>query len=579
MNVRLTKQLKLLASATALAALFGSTAARAQEPVGTGAAEASRVPLRKPEIHMVTMSDGVKIAVAVYRPAGEEKAPALFGASPYRFDNDGVPPTGLFLWKETGPIGWYVSQGYAYVRMDVRGAGRSEGRYEFFSAREARDLYEVIEWIAKQPWSTGKVGGIGESYYGHSQLIAATLHPPHLACIAPYDAGDDMYYGVSYQGGIASDFTSVWWNSNVRAINMHPLAGPARAIDYDVPLEVLRHPTYDEWWRERRIFDRFHTIDIPMFSLAAWGKMDLHLPGDLEAFELSGSPHKKLLVMEASLSEINRQFEDPAFHQRVMLPFYDWCLKGKDTGWLARPSVEYRVRGTDRVDTNSQWPPANVRYRAFFLDGARSGAVQSLNDGSLLPAPAVSKETATVFSYPNEGWTLGTVGFGPKGPQPLRRVLTFVTPPLPSDVEMAGDAELVLYASSTQTDTNFIVKLADQSPDSTGQGGSTIVTKGWLRASLRAKDITRSVQGRPVLRYDTLEPLTPGKVYEFEIPLVGMAYHFSKGRRILVEISNGDSPVTDSIFTHAYVPSQVGADSILHDQDHPSRLLLPIVER
>ena len=100
----------------------------------------------------IPMSDGVRIAAALFLPPGREKFPALLAASPYRFDNDGTPAIPLFLWRETGPIGWYLDQGYAYVHMDVRGTGRSGGEYTYQSKREQRDLYEVVEWLARQSW-------------------------------------------------------------------------------------------------------------------------------------------------------------------------------------------------------------------------------------------------------------------------------------------------------------------------------------------------------------------------------------------------------------------------------------------
>jgi putative CocE/NonD family hydrolase len=109
--------------------------------------------------------DGVLLSARVYRPDGNVKCPALFAASPYRFDNNELPASPQFLWRETGPIEWYVSQGYAYVHMDVRGSGRSAGSYELLGKREQTDLYDGIEWVGAQSWCTGKVGGIGQSYY------------------------------------------------------------------------------------------------------------------------------------------------------------------------------------------------------------------------------------------------------------------------------------------------------------------------------------------------------------------------------------------------------------------------------
>ena len=153
-------------------------------------------------IENVRVRDGVNIAVAIYLPKDSGRYPTLFAASPYRFDNNLLPPTPQFLWRETGPIKWYLDHGYAFVHMDVRGTGRSDGEYRFLDSKEQTDFYDVIEWVAQQPWSDGKIGGIGQSYYAMTQWFMAAQKPPHLACIAPYDGLIDAYTGIAYSGGI-----------------------------------------------------------------------------------------------------------------------------------------------------------------------------------------------------------------------------------------------------------------------------------------------------------------------------------------------------------------------------------------
>ena len=113
------------------------------------------------EIVTIDARDGTPIGARIYRPDGTGPFPALLGAAPYRFDNNSLPASAQFLWRETGPIAWYVEQGYAYLHMDVRGSGRSGGQFEFLGRREQQDLYDMIEWIGRQPWCNGKVGGIG----------------------------------------------------------------------------------------------------------------------------------------------------------------------------------------------------------------------------------------------------------------------------------------------------------------------------------------------------------------------------------------------------------------------------------
>jgi uncharacterized protein len=156
----------------------------------------------------VTMRDGVRISLCVYRPQREGRVPALFAASPYQHEFDAVPAFPLFLWRETGPIEWYVEQGYAYVHADVRGSGRSEGEFAFMDFTEQQDYVELIAWIARQPWCNGRIGGIGQSYYAMAQWLMATLDPPGLACIAPYDGLVDQYRCSNYHGGIFCSYRS-----------------------------------------------------------------------------------------------------------------------------------------------------------------------------------------------------------------------------------------------------------------------------------------------------------------------------------------------------------------------------------
>ena len=150
----------------------------------------------------VTMRDGIKISLCVYRPDAPGEFPTLFAASPYQYEMDEVPAYPLFLWRETGPVEWYVQQGYAYVHADVRGAGQSEGEFAFMGLDEQQDYLELIAWIVKQPWCNGRVGGIGQSYYAMAQWLMATYNPPGLACIIPYDGLVDQYRGSNYHGGI-----------------------------------------------------------------------------------------------------------------------------------------------------------------------------------------------------------------------------------------------------------------------------------------------------------------------------------------------------------------------------------------
>ena len=528
------------------------------------------------EDHFVRMSDGVELAVRVHRPEGSGKWPSLFGVSPYRFDNDDVPDTKMFLWRETGPIHWYVEQGYAYVLLDVRGTGRSGGEYEFFSPRERCDLYEVIEWIAAQSWCTGKVGGIGESYYATSQWCMAAEQPPHLACIAPYDGHVDIYNGWAYTGGVPSEFMGVWWNANVRPINRSPGNGAkSRAIAYDVPYHIGLHPTFDEFWQERAFLDQLADVKIPVFSIGVWAKMDLHLGGNILGWETVQGPKWLMVTGAPNAFEACAEFEHEAFHQKYLLPFYDRYLKGIENNFESRPPVDMFLRGAGRYEAHRTWPPEGVEERSFFLSDGKSGVVQSLNDGRLAAAAPATESAGTSYDYPDPNWTIGVSTLNELGPDPLKAILTFTSEPLELPMTIAGASELVTYLSSTAADTDLIVRVSEMPPPESKRRPA-VITKGWLKVSHRQIDTARSRPRSPVPDHRSEQKLTPGEIVECRVPLMHANYRVEAGARLRVEIANGDSPVTYPIFSHSYTPNKVGRDTLHHSARHPSRLMLSV---
>jgi len=161
-------------------------------------------------------------------------------------------------------------------------------------------------------------------------------------------------------------------------------------------------------------------------------------------------------------------------------------------------------------------------------------------------------------------------------------VLTFTTASLANDLEICGPIKLVLHAASTCKDTDFFIKLTDQFPQSSDDRakglnpGGELVTRGWLRASHRALDPARSTEMEPYHTHDAPESLVPGQVYRFDISLEPMAYLFKAGHRIRLEIVNGDSPVTEVLWTHYYRPDKIGEDTVYHNAQYPSALTLPV---
>jgi predicted acyl esterase len=534
----------------------------------------------------VSVRDGVPIGVRVYRPEGSGPYPALFAASPYRFDNNILPASPQFLWRETGPIDFYAGNGYAFVHMDVRGSGRSGGSFDFLGRNDQNDLYDMIEWVGRQPWCNRKVGGIGQSYYCMLQWFMGAVAPPSLACLGAHDGLSDPYRAGCYHGGIACDFfPGYWWYQN-RFINRYPASGPPRDQDTDLTAMVAAHPLNDAFWRERSAWDVLDRIKVPLYSSGVWAKMQLHTRGNIDGYLRAQGPRKLRMSGVPNAWAAAAEFASVDFHKRVLLPFYDLYLKGEKTDYLARPNVEYAVRGSNAVRRCDSWPPPEARYTAFYLSPAPSRSVTSLNDGSLARA-APTGSPSTSYSYPNPGWVAGVAGFGPAGPaggfDPVRRVLTFTGEPLAADLEMAGPIKLVLHLSTTAGDTDVFLKLSDQfpqAPEDRAKGlnpFAELVTRGWLRASHCEIDTAHTSDMVPRYTHRNPQPLTPGTIYKLEISLEPMAYQFKQGHRIRLEIANGDSPVTEALWPHYYRPDKIGTDTIHHDRDHVSELVLPVI--
>jgi uncharacterized protein len=533
----------------------------------------------------VRMRDGVRISLCVYRPDAAGRFPALFAASPYQYEMDDVPAYPLFLWRETGPIEWYVGHGYAYVHADVRGAGRSEGEFEFMGRNEQQDYVELIDWIVKQPWCNARVGGIGQSYYAMAQWLMATYNPSGLACIAPYDGLVDQYRGSNYHGGIYCSYRSVWYTS-LRADNQHRPAGAhgRPPMKFDLVGAIIEHPLDDEFWRERSPYWRLDKIKCPVLSIGHWGKMGLHLRGNILGYEQVKAPKKLVVTGARNTFEAHRMFDQIEFHERELLPFYDLHLKGKNNGFMDTEPVKLYVRGANIWRAELEWPPQRATPLAYYLRKGPSGSVTSLNDGGLSTDKPGPNEAPTSYTYPDWEWVNGVAVIGPDGRvDPPRRALTFTSAPLAADLEVTGPIVLKLYASSTAIDTQFIIKLTDQHPQDPElrrrgeQPAYTPVSKGWLKASHREKDPARSTPQRPFYTHLNPLPLKPGEIYEFDIEVLPIAYVFKKDHRIRLELANGDSPATDGVFSHPYHPSLMGTDTIHHDGAHASHLILPAI--
>jgi predicted acyl esterase len=532
----------------------------------------------------VTMRDGVRISALVHRPNADGRHPSLFATSPYQHAYNHLPAHALFPWRETGPIEWYVGRGYAYVHADVRGSGQSEGEFGYLDRTEQRDYHDIIEWIGRQPWCNGRVGGIGQSYYAVAQWHMGIQKPPSLKCIAPYDGAVDLYRDQVYHGGIYGEFRAAWYNmlranTLLRAAN----APTGKFMTRDLVGEMLMHQTYDDWWKERSPVERLHEIEVPVLSVGLWGKVGLHLRGNVLGYELLKCPKKLVVLGARNVEEAAHLFDQPEFHEKELLPFYDCHLKGVANRFMDGPPVRIFVRGADVERAEQEWPLKRAEPTPFYLRRGPSGSVTSLNDGSLSADPPGPGEGSTSYAYPDPQWRNGVVAMGKWGPDFVGRVLTFTTAPLTEDLEVTGPIRLELYASSDQPDTDFFIKLADQLPQAEAERKEgrppafVNVTKGWLKASHRELDRERAMPHRPIPSHADPQPLVPGQPTRFDIEVHPASYVFKRGHRIRLEIANGDSRLTDAYFAHHYLPHKMGTDTIHHDAALPSRLVLPVV--
>ncbi|MGV0717888.1 CocE/NonD family hydrolase [Mycolicibacterium sp. XJ662] len=548
-----------------------------------------RFGIRRDDNVAVPMRDGVTLLADVHRPAETGRYPALVAASPYpRQMQDLGAPAGFI---EAGATDFWVPRGYVHVIANVRGTGGSGGMFGFFDAQERRDMFDLVEWAAAQPWCDGNVGMIGISYFAMTQLEAAVERPPHLKAIFPVAATADLYEGASHHGlastsfitpflsmmGLTSDRSDAFWRRNpVLALARRILTTPRLHRRFatmngesavtmmrqllklphsphpwdDLFLDVVvRHPHRDQWWQERNLLPLLADVDIPVYLGCDWENVPLHLPSTFTAWKaLADNPHVRM----GMLGQFGLTWPWESLHHEA-LAWYDHWLKGADTAIMDGPPVRYVLPGADGWHTATSWPPP-VTYRTLAL---RADGALSEDEG----APGAREYLA-----------LGA-GLNRARPSAIDppSALTWTTAALPAALDVVGDIELRLTATATASDTAWIATLQDVAPD----GEVTDVTAGWLRASLRTVDDAASRDGAPVLPCTDAVAVPVGEDVEYRIPLVPNARRFRTGHRIRIVLTSDDQdPQAPAImnFRHA----SVGTSS-LNTVRSASRLLLPVL--
>ena len=538
----------------------------------------------------VAMRDGVKIAVDVYRPDADVKVPALLGISPYSKDVQALPifeyPTDRDLGNggiEAGNTEYFVSRGYAHVIAESRGTGISEGSYGVFSAAEQRDGYDLVEWIAKQPWCNGSVGMLGMSYFGMIQWLVAAQRPPHLKAIFPLDAATDMYRHWGYHGGVLHlSFLSTWWDSSLivnRAdspdipeaqlkrvveelleqpeIKSHPRLYKTLRWRHKNPhfFDVLVHPFDGPYYHERSASTKFGQIDIPCFLMSRWSAQYIHLPGAFSAWEQVKAPKRLMITTPESGVGFNRPWHE---NHDLVLRWYDHWLKGNDTGVMKEPPITILVQGTGRFRHENEWPLARTRWTRMHLGP----------QGALRPDAPGWNEKPDAFT--------NIAGLQPGSKVPGLR---YATAPLGEDLEVTGPIALTLYASLSGEDTNWIVELSDVDPS----GAEKRVSIGWLKASHREIDPARSKPYKPYHPHTGATSVPPGKVCEYAIEICDTSYVFKTGHRLQLLVKAQDAPWEGTSYIYRLSlhlsPIKEVRHTIHHSPEHPSHILLPVIPK
>jgi uncharacterized protein len=538
----------------------------------------------------VPMRDGARLRADVFRPRSNARFPVIINLGAYQKDKVWVPPPDLeeaanpyMNWETVNPL-WWVPRGYAAVRVDTRGSGKSPGRTDPWSPSESSDFYDAIEWAGRQSWSNGRVGTSGVSYFAMTQWLVAGLKPPSLKAMIPWEGAADMYRDFGYHGGIFSfGFVVNWYNNHMA----HHLLGKPQATAPDAfstpwVWEYMRYSLDGEWWHGRRA--QWEDIDIPFYSAGNWSGMGLHLRGNTEAYLRARSRHKKLRI-HAGTHYHPFYTEEGRCDQ---LRFFDHWLKGESTGIMDERPVKLLIRkgghGNSEWRAEGEWPLKRTRWTRFFLrPNARAGGDKP--GGLVASAP----RKASSVSYAASGMTKAGVASASwtstalAGSLPQMGV-SFETPPLDADLEVTGPVSLVLWLASTTEDMDIFATLRNIGPDGRdvfemGQQGQAVpVAKGWLRASHRALDEKLSRPYRPYHAHARREWLEPGKPVRVEVEIWPTSMVFGRGHRIRLDIQPRDG-VGAAPYTHYSADYNTGTNTVFAGGDRASHVLLPVIPR
>ena len=414
-------------------------------------------------------------------PPREMKLPALITTSVYTRQLPAQrDPSRPERGRNLGVLG--ASRLGARDRRRPRVSNDSEGVYDLFGALEQQDLYDIIEWVAEQPWCDGNIGMSGISYMGRTQLFAAEQQPPHLKAIFPYDASCDFYRDACFHGGIGTNFTTHW---TAFVMNLNMTSGRNPKVDaLKQKLEIMyshKYPFDGEFYQERSAWPRLNNIKIPAYFGSGWYMNELHLKGVFDGYNGTGEIPKRMMVGPRPWP-----LRPWAGYHHEMLRWYDHWLKGMDTRVMEGPPIQLYIHGDDAWRSENEWPLKRTQWREFYLGGPKSGVQGTLSESA-------GGEQVRRFDFDpasHDAWH----------GEPR---LTYRTDPMAREMELTGPLALYLQAASSATDIDWVVSVADEAPD----GQARELCKGWLRASHRKIDPAKSTPAKPYHPHLAAEPL------------------------------------------------------------------------
>src|SRR5271157_526939 len=508
----------------------------------------------------VSMSDGVKIYIDLFRPEKEGKYPVLISWGPYgKKTRSPIYPliadvrhdiSEYTNFEAADPVYW-CGKGYIIINPDPRGSWNSEGDLTFLSDQEARDCADLIEWAGTQSWSNGKVGMYGVSYLAWSQWRVAALNPPHLAAINPWEGVSDFYRELCFHGGIPETtflprLRGLWSHTTTRVEDFVGMA--------------LRHPLFDDYWASKNA--DLSKITVPAFVVASWSDHGLHSRGTLEGFKQIASKDKWLMV--------HGRKKWNTFHEQENLnkqqQFFDRFLKGIDSEVKNWPRVMLETRrryGVGTFRNENEWPLARTQYTKLFLNGG---------DGTLSESPVGNEAQVRYNVSDTYDGKVENAQFDFKVDK--RTELTGHMK-LKLWVEAVGSEDMDLFVAIHKIDTSgktvpfAFLWVHDDGP----------VALGWLRVSHRELDESKSTPYQPFHKHEREIKLKPGEIVPVEIEIWASSTLFEKGEKLRVVIQGSDIcmyPGQGATYGHMTSVNR-GAHVIHTGGTYDSHLLVPVI--